>query len=149
MLWWHSSFLIEGVVRSGVESVSNYRENEGHHGNDPFDPWGVLHCRLENPMNIPMQLSRIFIREMTDMQIIELTEVGGARSFPIVIGLPEAIAIDRRLKGIEIIILKGCCKSLHDRDRRVQLDETNGWSNAISWISIGPKIDQMKPRKKN
>ena len=53
-------------------------------------------------MNIPMQLSRIFIREMTDMQIIELTEVGGARSFPIVIGLPEAIAIDRRLKGIEI-----------------------------------------------
>jgi bifunctional DNase/RNase len=49
-----------------------------------------------------MQLSRIFIREMTDMQIIELTEVGGERSFPIVIGLPEAFAIERRLKGIEI-----------------------------------------------
>jgi bifunctional DNase/RNase len=53
-------------------------------------------------MMIPMQLSRIFIREMTDMQIIELTEVGGERSFPIVIGLPEAFAIERRLKGIEI-----------------------------------------------
>ena len=51
---------------------------------------------------VPMQLSRIFIREMTDMQIIELTEVGGERSFPIVIGLPEAFAIERRLKGIEI-----------------------------------------------
>jgi uncharacterized protein len=53
-------------------------------------------------MNIPMQLSRIFIREMMDMQIIELTEVGGTRAFPIVIGLPEAVAIERRLKGIEI-----------------------------------------------
>jgi len=89
-------------VRSAVESVSDYRENEGHYGNDLLDPWGVLHCRLENPMNIPMQLSRIFIREMTDMQIIELSEVGGTRAFPIVIGLPEAFAIERRLKGIEI-----------------------------------------------
>jgi len=49
-----------------------------------------------------MELSRIFIREMTDMQIIELTEVDGDRTFPIVIGLPEAFAIERRLKGIDI-----------------------------------------------
>jgi bifunctional DNase/RNase len=49
-----------------------------------------------------MELSRIFIREMTDMQIIELSEIGGDRTFPIVIGLPEAFAIERRLKGIEI-----------------------------------------------
>ncbi len=89
-------------MRSAVKSVSDYTENEGHYGNDLLDPWGVLHCRLENPMNIPMQLSRIFIREMTDMQIIELSEVGGTRAFPIVIGLPEAFAIERRLKGIEI-----------------------------------------------
>jgi bifunctional DNase/RNase len=53
-------------------------------------------------MSVLMELSRIFIREMTDMQIIELTEVGGDRTFPIVIGLPEAFAIERRLKGIEI-----------------------------------------------
>ena len=53
-------------------------------------------------MQVAMQLSRIFIREMTDMQIIELSEVGGERTFPIVIGLPEAFAIERRLKGIEI-----------------------------------------------
>ena len=50
-------------------------------------------------MSVQMELSRIFIREMTDMQIIELTELGGSRSFPIVIGLPEAFAIERRLKG--------------------------------------------------
>ena len=53
-------------------------------------------------MAVRMELSRIFIREMTDMQIIELTEIDGDRTFPIVIGLPEAFAIERRLKGIEI-----------------------------------------------
>ena len=53
-------------------------------------------------MAVRMELSRIFIREMTDVQIIELTEVDGDRTFPIVIGLPEAFAIERRLKGIEI-----------------------------------------------
>lgn len=53
-------------------------------------------------MSVLMELSRIFIREMTDIQIIELTEVNGDRSFPIVIGLPEAFAIERRLKGMEI-----------------------------------------------
>ncbi len=56
----------------------------------------------ENVMAVRMELSRIFIREMTDMQIIELTEVDGDRTFPIVIGLPEAFAIERRLKGIDI-----------------------------------------------
>ena len=53
-------------------------------------------------MPVQMELSRIFIREMLDMQIIELSEVEGERTFPIVIGLPEAFAIERRLKGIEI-----------------------------------------------
>jgi len=53
-------------------------------------------------MMVPVQLSRIFIREMTDMQIIELSEIEGERAFPIVIGLPEAFAIERRLKGLEI-----------------------------------------------
>ena len=53
-------------------------------------------------MAVQMELSRIFIREMMDMQIIELTEVDGDRTFPIVIGLPEAVAIERRLKGVEI-----------------------------------------------
>ena len=51
---------------------------------------------------VRMELSRIFVREMLSMQIIELTEVGGDRTFPIVIGLAEAFAIERRLKGLEI-----------------------------------------------
>ena len=53
-------------------------------------------------MLVPMHLSRILIREMADMQVIELTETGGERRFPIVIGLPEAFAIDRRIKGVQI-----------------------------------------------
>lgn len=60
-------------------------------------------------MAVRMELSRILIRELTDMQLIELREIadeaapdGDVRSFPIVIGLPEAMAIERRLKGIQI-----------------------------------------------
>jgi hypothetical protein len=52
-------------------------------------------------MAIKMELSRILIREITDAQFIELREVGGERTFPIVVGKPEAYAIDRRLKGID------------------------------------------------
>lgn len=58
-------------------------------------------------MNVQMELSRILIREVVDHQIIELREAdpedgAEARRFPIVIGLPEAQAIERRLKGIDI-----------------------------------------------
>jgi len=59
-------------------------------------------------MAVQMELARILIRELSDCQLIELREVSPdpehplaeARSFPIVIGLPEAQAIDRRLKGL-------------------------------------------------
>ena len=73
-------------------------------------------------MPVRMELSRILIRELNDYQLIELREVdpnaeqreeaddpfaengdeSATRSFPIVIGLPEAQAIERRLKGIPI-----------------------------------------------
>lgn len=67
-------------------------------------------------MPVRMELSRILIRELNDIQLIELREASEngngdtaepsngekRRSFPIVIGLPEAQAIERRLKGIPI-----------------------------------------------
>lgn len=56
-------------------------------------------------MAVRMELSRILIRELNELQIIELREVEGgegARTFPIVIGLPEAQAIERRVKGISV-----------------------------------------------
>ena len=53
-------------------------------------------------MEIEVELSRIIINETVDQQIIVLSEKDGDRSFPIVIGMPEILAIDRRLKGIEL-----------------------------------------------
>jgi len=50
-------------------------------------------------MPLRMELSRILIHELKDHQLIELREVDGDRTFPIMIGLPEAQAIERRMKG--------------------------------------------------
>ena len=52
-------------------------------------------------MNVEAELSRIIINETSDQQIIVLKERNGKRSFPIVIGIVEIFAIDRRLKGIQ------------------------------------------------
>ncbi len=51
-------------------------------------------------MSILMELNKIIISEMQNDQIIILKEVDGERHFPIVIGSAEALAIDRRLKGV-------------------------------------------------
>jgi uncharacterized protein len=51
-------------------------------------------------MEVEAELTKIIINEMSDQQIIVLKECHGQRSFPIVIGIVEIFAIDRRLKGI-------------------------------------------------
>lgn len=51
-------------------------------------------------MEVRMDLARIIIREDDDQQIIILSERDGDRQFPIVIGINEGLAIDRRVKGI-------------------------------------------------
>jgi len=50
-------------------------------------------------MPVRMELSRILIREGTPDQVVVLKEIDGERDFPIVIGLMEAAAIERRLMG--------------------------------------------------
>ena len=52
-------------------------------------------------MDVPVELSRIIINETSEQQVIVLKEKQGSRSFPIVIGIVEVFAIDRRLKGIK------------------------------------------------
>ena len=52
-------------------------------------------------MDVEVELSRIIINETSDQQVIVLKERQGARAFPIVIGIVEIFAIDRRLKGIK------------------------------------------------
>jgi bifunctional DNase/RNase len=52
-------------------------------------------------MEIPVELAQIIINEEVDQQVIVLREMDGQhRGFPIVIGMGEILAIDRRLKGI-------------------------------------------------
>jgi uncharacterized protein len=51
-------------------------------------------------MEVEAELTKIIINEMSDQQIIVLKECHGERNFPIVIGIVEIFAIDRRLKGI-------------------------------------------------
>jgi bifunctional DNase/RNase len=54
-------------------------------------------------MPVRMELARILIRETDDTHVVELREAdapdGSGRVFPIVIGLNEAAAIERRLMG--------------------------------------------------
>ena len=57
-------------------------------------------------MRIQMELTRILIHELNAAQHIELRDMdpadGHPRSFSISIGLTEAIAIDRRLSGLDL-----------------------------------------------
>lgn len=50
-------------------------------------------------MDVRMELSRVLITELSEQQMIFLREVDGERSFPIMIGINEVLAIDRRLKN--------------------------------------------------
>jgi uncharacterized protein len=104
-------------------------------------------------MPVRMELSRILIRELNDYQIIELREVddegaqreGGGRSFPIVIGLPEAQAIERRLKGVVV-------KRPHTHDLLASVIETLGGklvSITITDLSDGTFFAQLDVRTKD
>lgn len=55
-------------------------------------------------MLVKMNLARIVIVDSEDekMSMIVLREIEGERAFPILIGVHEAYAIDRRLKGIVV-----------------------------------------------
>ncbi len=52
-------------------------------------------------MEVRMDLAQIRISELHEQQIIVLRERNGNRILHIVIGLPEALAIDRRVKGYQ------------------------------------------------
>ncbi|MFO0961812.1 MAG: bifunctional nuclease family protein [Phycisphaerales bacterium] len=104
-------------------------------------------------MLVTMHLSRIFIREMSDMQLIELSESGGDRRFPIVIGLPEAFAIDRRIKGTEIPrpqthdLLASTIRALGGRLREIQIhDLQEGTFFAKLVIERGNEVIEVDSR---
>ncbi len=51
-------------------------------------------------MDVRMDLARIVISETSEQQVIYLRERSGSRQFPVVIGMNEAWAIERRVKNI-------------------------------------------------
>ena len=51
---------------------------------------------------IAVELARIVINEQSPEQVIVLREKGGSRQFPIVIGIFEAWAIDRKIKELDM-----------------------------------------------
>ena len=53
-------------------------------------------------MEVRMDLAQIKISETHDSQVIVLRERNGSRLLQIVIGLTEALAIDRRVKGVQL-----------------------------------------------
>ena len=53
-------------------------------------------------MEVRMDLAQIVICETRDQQLIVLRERNGPRTLPILIGLTEALAIDRRVKGVQL-----------------------------------------------
>ncbi len=53
-------------------------------------------------MEVRMDLAQIRISESHDQQVIVLRERNGQRLLQIVIGLTEALAIDRRVKGLQL-----------------------------------------------
>jgi bifunctional DNase/RNase len=51
---------------------------------------------------VQVELARIIINEQSPEQVIVLREAGGTRQFPIVIGIFEAWAIDRKVKDVDV-----------------------------------------------
>lgn len=103
-------------------------------------------------MLVPVHLSRIFIREMADMQIIELTETGGDRRFPIVIGLTEAFAIDRRIKGVQIPrpqthdLLANMVRALGARLKEIRITHVEGGTFYASLVLervVGDSVEEV------
>jgi uncharacterized protein len=80
-------------------------------------------------MQIRVDLAKIIITETVDQQIIILKERDGERSFPIVIGIAEAFAIDRRLKGIRTPrpltheLLSGCIEQLGGQLEKIIIND--------------------------
>ena len=94
-------------------------------------------------MEVQVELSKIIINEAVDQQIIVLKELNGDRSFPIVIGMTEAMAIERRLKGIELPrpmthdLLASVIEQMDGKIEKVVIsDLANGTFYALLYVNV-------------
>ena len=95
-------------------------------------------------MEVEVELSRIIINETSDQQVIVLKEKHGERGFPVVIGIVEIFAIDRRLKGIKPPrpmthdLLADVIDSLGAKVERIVIDDLR---NHVFYAKIHLSID--------
>src|SRR5256714_14789653 len=100
-------------------------------------------------MSVQMELHKIIISEMQDKQLIWLKEVDGERKVTIVIGSPEAMAIDRRLKGnttprpLTHDLLANVIETLGGQIGRIQINDlpTDPLSARIDIRQDGKKLE--------
>lgn len=104
-------------------------------------------------MEVQVELSKIIINEAVDQQIIVLKEVDGDRSFPIVIGMTEAMAIERRSKGIELPrpmthdLLANVIEDMDGEiDKVVISDLANGTFYAVLYVNIEGETIEIDSR---
>jgi len=104
-------------------------------------------------VDVPVELSRILITELGDGQIIVLAEKDGNRSFPIEIGISEALAIRRRLEGkppprpMTHDLLAGVVQSLGATLERIVINDLrNHTFFATLEIRQGKKLIQIDSR---
>ncbi len=104
-------------------------------------------------MNVEAELSRIIINETSDQQIIVIKERHGKRSFPIVIGIVEVFAIDRRLKGIQPPrpmthdLLDGIIKSLGAKMEKVVINDLRSHTfYATIYLNLNGKTIEIDSR---
>lgn len=104
-------------------------------------------------MEVKVELAKIIINETSDQQIVVLKEFQGERMLPIVIGLPEVLAIDRRLKGLQLPrpmthdLLEDVIAHLKGEIEKVVINDlSNGTFFAQLHISINGKTTQIDSR---
>ena len=105
-------------------------------------------------MEIPVEIAKTIINEEIDQQIIVLREKGGQqRSFPIVIGISEIFAIDRRMKGIAFPrplthdLLEQVIEKMGGTIQKIVVSELREHTFfAVIYVQQGEKIVQIDSR---
>jgi bifunctional DNase/RNase len=104
-------------------------------------------------MPVQMELSRVIVSELNDQQAIYLREVGGSRTFPILIGPFEAQIINRRLleeppfRPMTHQLLKNAVEILGGKIEEVVITEMKDHTYyAVLKVRVGDQLHEIDCR---
>jgi bifunctional DNase/RNase len=102
---------------------------------------------------VQMELSRVIVSELNDQQAIYLREVGGTRTFPILIGQFEAQIINRRLleeppfRPMTHQLIKNVVETLGGKIEEVVVTEMKEHTYyAILRVRVGDRVHEIDCR---